>query len=204
MRGSNVKIISWIIVIFICACSSPQIKQGQEVAAVCAATKSSFFDACRKGDVVTVMRLVEEKIVDVNERDKYQWTGLMYAIQNGHEDLAEYFLIKKASINQQDKDGLTPLMIAVNERHPNIVELLLQAGADPVMQDKHGYTALMWAIYNKSWDSIPLLLATGKGIDLQNGFGETALHLAAYYNQPDIVSILVKKKAPTIFRINRG
>ena len=85
MCGLSIKIISWIIVIFICACSSPQIKQGQEAAAVCAASKSSFFDACRKGDVVTSMCLVEEKIANANERDKYQWTGLMYAIQNGHE-----------------------------------------------------------------------------------------------------------------------
>ncbi len=167
------------MILALAACSAPPIQQRHpEVTAAYAEPETAFFEATRRGDMAVVMRLVEEKIIDVNQTDAYSWTGLMYAIQNSHAGLAEYLLLKKARINLQDKDGLTPLMIAVNERHPDIVEILLESGADALKQDKHGFTALMWAVYNKSWDSIPLLLATGKGLDAQNGFGETALHLA--------------------------
>lgn len=196
MNSLNIKTISWIIVIFICACSAPPIKdRHQNATATSAEQNASYFDAARNGDISIVMRLIEEKLVDVNMTDAYRWTGLTYAIQHGHEGLAEYFLIRKANINHQDKDGLTPLMIAVNERHPGIVELLLQSGADPVKQDKYGYTALMWAIYNNSRDSVPLLMTTRRGLDLQNVFGDTALHLALDYRHYDFATMLISHNA---------
>lgn len=153
MRNAIVTLIMLFFIASIAACMPPPLqKKDEKVTAALADPQTSFFEASRKGDIVLVMRLVEEKQIDVNQTDDYAWTGLMYAVQNGHVGLAEYFLLRKSQINRQDADGLTPLMIAANERHPDIVELLLAFGADPEAQDRHGYTALMWAIYNKSWE----------------------------------------------------
>jgi ankyrin repeat protein len=92
MRNASIKFILLIgIVFFLAACAPSQIKN-PAAAAIDADPQTSFFEACRKGDMINVMRLVEENRVDVNLTDPYSWTGFMYAIQNGHEGLAEYFL----------------------------------------------------------------------------------------------------------------
>lgn len=156
MRKAIVKSITLLLIACVSACAPPPLqKKDDKIAAALADPQTSFFEACRRGDIAMVMRLAEEKRIDVNQADDYAWTGLMYAVQNGHTGLAEYFLLQKSQINRQDGDGLTPLMIAANERHSDMVDLLLAFGADPLLQDRHGYTALMWAIYNKSWDCIP-------------------------------------------------
>ena len=86
MRGFISKIFLFICVFSILACSPPQIQKfNNEIALSYANTEALFFDAAVKGDIILVMRLVEEKIVDVNIRDRFGWTGWMYAARYGHE-----------------------------------------------------------------------------------------------------------------------
>ena len=100
MRGSNMKCLLFIMAATLSACTTPQIQQPSgKVAAVYASPKTHYFEAARKGDIATIMRLVEEKIVDVRETDSYSWTGFMYAIQYGHAGLADYFIIRKINVN---------------------------------------------------------------------------------------------------------
>ena len=78
------------------ACSPLQIQTSNTVVTSAYATPESyFFDAVRKNSIISVMRLIEEKTVDINTRDRYGWTGFMYAARYGHEGLIEYFLTKK-------------------------------------------------------------------------------------------------------------
>lgn len=66
MRDSSIKFILLIsIVVTLFACAPPQI-QKQAKAAIDADPQTSFFEACRKGDMIKVMRLVDENRVDIN------------------------------------------------------------------------------------------------------------------------------------------
>jgi ankyrin repeat protein len=194
------------IILSMIACLPPSIQTlHTEVASSYSDPEGLYFDASRKGNILTVMRLVEEKIVDVETRDRYGWTGCMYAARIGHEGLLEYFLSKKIDIDLKENKGQTALMVAVNARNYDIVKLLIDAGANVTSQDQYGYTALMWAINDRSWDSIPLLLATMKGINIQNYEGDTALHMAIdYRSYDDIVFFLVEKGADMILKNRAG
>ena len=56
-------------------------------------------DAALNGNIITIMRFVEEGIVDVNAKDDYEWTALMYAAQNGHLGLTEYLIFWQKNMN---------------------------------------------------------------------------------------------------------
>ncbi|MDD5170608.1 MAG: ankyrin repeat domain-containing protein [Syntrophales bacterium] len=178
------------------ACPAPKIQMvNREVASSYAAPEALYFDASVNGNIIIVMRLIEEKFVDVNTRDRFGWTGCMYAARYGYEGLFEYFLSRKIDIDQAEDKGQTLLMIAVSARNYEIVRLLMEAGADPTIQDKEGYTALMWAIFDRSWDGIPLLLATGKGINIRNTDGETALHMVISAGRMDLIPLFINHGA---------
>jgi ankyrin repeat protein len=91
--------------------------------------------AARKGDAVTVKRLLDEGI-DVNTRFRYGVTALFYACDHGHVDVVKTLLDRGADPNVKDTFyGMTPLMMAVSPaqkkrpEHTEIAKLLIKKGA---------------------------------------------------------------------------
>jgi ankyrin repeat protein len=71
--------------------------------------------------------------VDVNGRDRFQWTPLHYACRAKRRDAVRLLLKAGADPNSVDEDGITPLhRNLVEETSLEIIELLLQFGADPL------------------------------------------------------------------------
>jgi ankyrin repeat protein len=56
-------------------------------------------------------------------------TALMYAAQNGHEQVALVLLEAKADPNQAQPDGRTALMLAAANGHEQVALVLREAGA---------------------------------------------------------------------------
>lgn len=67
--------------------------------------KNELFLSCRKGDLVRVRYLVEQKEVDLNIRDKWDSTPLYYACLCGHHDLVQYLLEHGAHCEANTFDG---------------------------------------------------------------------------------------------------
>ena len=196
MHPVNMKYSLFFFALMLCACAAPVVQTDTpHVAAAYISPQEHYFEAVRRGDITMVMRLVEEGLMNIGHKDVYGWTGLMYAVQHGHEGMVDYFILRQADINATDANGLTPLMIAAKERHPEIVGLLLEAGAKAEVRDTYGFTALMWAIYDKSYDSAQLLLARKNTLNIKNKFGQTALHLAVDYRMEDIAVELIRSGA---------
>ena len=63
---------------------------------------------------------------DINARDNYGWTALIYAAINGYTEIARLLLSAGADVNIKANDGNTALMEAKNYNHPEIVKLLKQ------------------------------------------------------------------------------
>ena len=76
--------------------------------------------------------LIKESEVDA--RDTYGWTALMYASENGHMEIVKLLLEKGADISIRSRKGYrkgyTALLIAAEKGNANIIEILLNAGAD--------------------------------------------------------------------------
>jgi len=92
-------------------------------------------DAARKGDAVTVKKLIDEG-VDVNTKFRYNATALFYACDHGHVDVVKVLLDNGADLTIKDSFyGFTPLMLAVSPaqkkrpEHTEIAKLLIAKGA---------------------------------------------------------------------------
>ena len=92
-------------------------------------------EAARKGDAVTVKKLLDEG-VDVNTKFRYGATALFYACDHGHVEVVKVLLDKGADLTLKDTFyGFTPLMLATSPAqkktpgHTDIARLLIAKGA---------------------------------------------------------------------------
>ena len=84
--------------------------------------------AAEMGDLARVKALIATG-VDVNAKDKGDWTALMFASGKGNTDIVRALIEAKADVNAKDEDDNTALVIASLSGHTEIVKLLKQAGA---------------------------------------------------------------------------
>ena len=87
-----------------------------------------------------------KKGCNVNARDKYGGTALMYAVAAHDEDAIKILLNYDADVNLSDTDGRTALFYSILWHCPySIVKLLVENRAKVNLKDKEGNTALMLA-----------------------------------------------------------
>ena len=152
-------------------------------------------DAARKGDSVTVRKLLDEG-VDVNTRFRYGTTALFFACDHGHVDVVKVLLDKGADLTVKDSFyGFTPLMLAVSPaqkrkpEHTEIAKLLIAKGA-PGKED-----ALNGAVDQGDAALTKFILDTG---GLPAPKLSEALEVAKAGNKAEIVSLLQQAGAKAI------
>ena len=113
--------------------------------------RSSLTSAAVSGDLDQAEKLLA-KGQDVNEKDLYGWTPLMWAVYYGQDPVAEFLLKKGANPNicsskwcGKIPPGSTALMIAAYYGRLSDVTLLLDHGASRDTKNSHGHTALTYA-----------------------------------------------------------
>ena len=111
------------------------------------APNAQLLNAAQNGKLDQVRSLISQA-TDVNVRDEYGWTPLLWAAMNGYTDIVQVLLAAGANPNTRNKYGWTPLMWAAGQGYSEIVRSLIASGARLNAQDQNGWTALMWA-----WDS---------------------------------------------------
>ena len=82
------------------------------------------------GTTEVVKRLIQVPDIQVDYTTHVQVTALAYATQQGHKDIVEFLLNKKADPNIADGDGLAPLHITCIHGYTDIARMLLNAEAD--------------------------------------------------------------------------
>ena len=111
--------------------------------------------------------------VDVNSVSLKGNTALVLAVAEGHLDIAEELLAKKAVVNRQNEKGVSVLMTASRFGYLDLVKKLLERSADVNAQNKVGYNALDMAKHNKHFSIVELL--TSKGAEHSQAWKERSL-----------------------------
>lgn len=112
-----------------------------------------FFDACTKGDVDAVDRLLTDNPDLVRATNAAAphggWTGLHSAAQRGHLNLVRLLLQRGADPNAREAgDHTYPLHWAAAHRHVDVVRALLDADGDVHgTGDDHELDAIGWATF---------------------------------------------------------
>jgi ankyrin repeat protein len=107
-----------------------------------------LFDACKKGNIKGVKRLLNEKEVDPNLVDNEGKTPLHYVCNNGNLDIVKLLLKANADPNLPNKYGDTPLHCSCAKGDIKIAELLIANGANQNLKACDGKTAWDLAVVN--------------------------------------------------------
>jgi hypothetical protein len=103
-----------------------------------------LIQAAFNGNAARVNQLVGRG-ANVNARDDYGYTPLMWAAQEGYIQTLEALIKRGADVNARDKAGRTALLIATVKGHQAIVKSLLAHRADPTLKANNGISALEYA-----------------------------------------------------------
>ena len=139
-----------------------------------------------------------------NELDKNEWTALMFAADNGHEEVCELLLSRGAEIDAKNGEGWTALMFAVERGHEEVCKLLLSKGAEVDAKNDNGARALILGAFNNHKEICKLLLDTKARANAQDNNGITALILAAKNGYKEVCELLLDKGAIVNIADNDG
>ena len=126
---------------------------------------SQLFDACEKGDLPTVQRLIDNSKngrgnLNINASDEADFTPLMYAAAGGHERIVHLLLQQPGIDVRRTNNGFSALMLACIGGYDKVVDVFIEHPdklEKTVNQEipftNNGktlrYTALSWACVNK-------------------------------------------------------
>uniref|UniRef100_T1J258 Uncharacterized protein n=1 Tax=Strigamia maritima TaxID=126957 RepID=T1J258_STRMM len=118
---------------------------------------------------------IENRNVNVDDRDENGQTVLMLAAQKGTRDFVLELLQRGADVNAVDYDNWNALLNSAKEGHWEILRDLLFNNAILEHKDLGGWTALMWACYKGRERCVKLLLERGADPCMQ---GQVIYHIS--------------------------
>jgi ankyrin repeat protein len=168
-----------IVLLIALACSMPACKSSS--------SGSPIYDAARDGKLPKLKSLLRDNPDLVYSKDKYGFTPLHWAAQNGHKDAVELLLAGKAEANAGDRVGRTPLHWTAD---CDIAKLLLANKADVNAKCIGGWTPLHMAASKDQKDLVELLLANGAEVNARDDAGSTPLRAASLRGGKKAVELL--------------
>lgn len=150
----------------------------------------------RDGNIEEVQLLINSG-VDLDIKDIYGITALMWASRKNYIDIAELLIRNNANLDIQDNYGRTALAFAAEDDYYNnyeTVKLLIDNHANLNIQDINGNTALMkaCAVHPRVAD---LLIEKGANVNIKNQRGVSALRAANANARSHIIQMLKDRKA---------
>lgn len=156
-------------------------------------TPEEFMRMCAGADSALVLNAVKNRHADVNAKDYYDVTSLMYAAEkNPDAEVINILISAGADPNAKDKDGKTALMYAAKSNPVSeIITALASGGAKMNTRDVNRMTALMYAARNNNAHVVKALIDAGAE-ELADKRGWTPLFWAARYTSfPEVIGVLL-------------
>ena len=137
----------------------------------------SWIQAAKENDLY-IANLLTVAGADINAKDQYGQTALMYAVSQNLEKGVPLLLKAGADVNLKNARDETVLMRAAFKDMPEMLSLLIKKGAGVNEKDASGWTALMYAAKQGAKQCMDILLSAGADPNIKNKKGETASQIA--------------------------
>ena len=128
----------------------------------------------------------------LDDRGRYGFTALHYAVRGGKLPLIKLLLERGAQVDALDEVGLTPLLHLSKTRSKAdpipVMELLAASGANVDAQDENLATLLMYFARQGKSEPVQWLLEHGADRNIRNKSGKTAAEIA----RAGVVRLLTK------------
>jgi len=169
----------------------------QSQMATCAHAGNKIFalvEACRKGELETVKRLISEGL-NANSMFSGGEPPLLVAAGMGHLEIVQFLHEKGADVNSRDYRNSTPLIEAAGGGHLKVVEFLISQGAEINVRDRRNVTPLIRTAGGGYFKIVEILINRGADINARNIRGESALIDASSQGRLEVVKLLLEKGA---------
>ena len=156
-------------------------------------TPDEFRRMCAGASNEMILNAIKNRNADVNAKDYYDVTPLMFAAEkNSDAEVITILIASGAKPDAKDKDGKTALMYAAKSNpSSNIISALASGGANFNARDNNKMTALMYAARNNNAGVVKAII-DGGAEELADKRGWTPLFWAARYtNYPEVIGILL-------------
>ncbi|XP_067650424.1 inversin-A-like [Haliotis asinina] len=165
---------------------SPQQKVDKEETFV----NSPLHNACRKGNLTQVRRILSQGLVDINSRvGNHGKTPLMVAAQEGHCKIFDFLIRNGANVSQVDDDGKNLLYWSCKGGHVGMVECVLPQ-YDVDVNDFF-MPPLMQAAFDGYRDVCEFLVCMGANVSQVDDNGYNVLHWGCSGGHLDVVKYLL-------------
>ncbi|HLJ89415.1 MAG TPA: ankyrin repeat domain-containing protein [Candidatus Angelobacter sp.] len=129
-----------------------------------------LMEAVTFGSLAEVAALAESG-ADLEERDYWERTAWLIAIQTGDIPKAKFLLGQGSDKSARGRCGKPPLFYAIENGHAPMLRWLLEIGTDIEHTDDFGETALKTAVECRNDESIDILLAAGANVNQESQTG---------------------------------
>jgi ankyrin repeat protein len=183
-----------VVKLFLQAGMSPQVKIGDTTV---------LMEAARRAHNDIAIELINAG-ADVNAKDSYGATPLIFAGISGATEVMEALIKKGADVKAKNYMGRTALievLTSENEHKPDIVQTLIDAGADVNARANFGSTAFMMAAASQFAKA---MIDAGADVNAKNDEGKTALMMVVAYGYAQAVKTLINAGADVNAKDNYG
>jgi ankyrin repeat protein len=169
-----------------------------------AADDPALVKAARAGDAKAVAALIQQA-TDVNATAIDGTTALHWAVRADDLATVDALIRAGAQVKKTSRHGVTPLYIAADQGNAAMITRLIAAGADANGTDITGDTVLMAAIRSGDIAAVRALLDAGSNVDTaEPQVGHTALMWAVREDRPELVSLLIQRRAALELKTRTG
>jgi ankyrin repeat protein len=156
--------------------------------------------AAREYNVLEARRLLSVE-AEVNAKDRYGFTPLSWASENGHVQIFKELVEHGADSEAKDNVEWTPLHYACRHDHLALVNELLIRGANLEAKTNLGDTPLHWACFNDHLPVVKALLSGGANILAANNGGRLPIDHAVRQGHSEVSKYLLQEFYATSRRL---
>ena len=155
--------------------------------------ESPLHTAVRLGRLDDIQRIIEEKVIDINDTNANHETPLHLACALGHKHIVHILITNGADMYKKDIFNNAPIHRAVSQGHIDAVDYLITVCAcNPNIKGYQGRTLLHFACGTGNSKMISTLIEKcGISPMATDAVNQTPLHIAASHGQEEVVCLLV-------------
>lgn len=156
------------------------------------ASEQEIFLAAENDNLPAIKNLIKNG-ADINKKKSDTGaSALIIAASEGHKDIVNFLITKKADINTTTRCGYTLLLAAAAQGWVDIVKMLILNGVQINQNSIYGFTPLMMAVWGGHAETAELLLKHGADINFMPYKTMCALYTAIYSGNRKMVPILIR------------
>ena len=166
-------------------------------------TQETLFKLVEQGETRDAFDFVRAGMqVDLRRTD--EWTPLMVALFNGHEETAMMLLARGANVSAKANRGYEPIHWAALNGYERAVKFIIGKGGNVNAETEYGWTPLLQAASRGHVEIGRMLIGKGALVNASEHEGWTPLHKACANGFVEMVKLLVQRGADTRLRSVSG